>query len=298
MTAFTLAHLSDPHLSPMPEPEVGELLSKRITGYLNWRRRRAAFHSRKVLDALVADLKAQKPDHIAITGDLVNISLSAEFPPARTWLDGLGASANVTIVPGNHDVYVRVTREAHLQAWSPFMTGDGAAHEAAVTFPFLRRRGPVAILGLSSAVPTPPFFATGRIGAAQLARLDAMLGQIGPEHAFRIVLIHHPLRSASGDWLKRLVDGDALCALLARHGVELVLHGHDHRDEILWLDHANLATPAIGVPSASAVGDADHDAAACNYYRIAKVRSQWVCELVVRGWNGERITELRRTRLF
>ena len=59
-----------------------------------------------MLDALVEDLQAQRPDHIAVTGDLVNISLVAEFAPARAWLESVGTPDHVTVVPGNHDAYV------------------------------------------------------------------------------------------------------------------------------------------------------------------------------------------------
>ena len=65
-------------------------MSKRGLGYLNWLRKRRAIHRPEVLAAIVADLKAQQPDHIAVTGDLVNLSLSNEFAPARAWLDALG----------------------------------------------------------------------------------------------------------------------------------------------------------------------------------------------------------------
>ena len=77
MAAFTLAHLSDPHLPPLPEPTAAELSGKRVFGYLNWRRNRHKYHRREVLDALVSDLRAQSPDHIAVTGDL-------SFPSAQS----------------------------------------------------------------------------------------------------------------------------------------------------------------------------------------------------------------------
>ena len=60
--AITLAHLSDPHLAPLPKPRWSELLNKRVTGYINWQRKRRFVHERAVLDKIVADLKAQKPD--------------------------------------------------------------------------------------------------------------------------------------------------------------------------------------------------------------------------------------------
>ena len=75
---FTLAHLSDPHL-PMPQAKPWQLLGKRATGYVNWWRRRAHLHVPEALAGVVADIRRQKPDHVALTGDLVNISLPEEF---------------------------------------------------------------------------------------------------------------------------------------------------------------------------------------------------------------------------
>ena len=90
LMAFTLAHLSDPHLPPMPAARLRDLAGKRALGYLNWTRNRHKIHRREVLDALVSDLQAQRPDHIAVTGDLVNLALEAEFAPARAWLESVG----------------------------------------------------------------------------------------------------------------------------------------------------------------------------------------------------------------
>ena len=78
MAAFTLAHLSDPHVPPLPAPRFSELMGKRALGYLNWTRNRHKYHRRDVLDTLVSDMQAQVPDHIALTGDLVNLALEAE----------------------------------------------------------------------------------------------------------------------------------------------------------------------------------------------------------------------------
>ena len=51
-----LAHLSDPHLAPLPRPRIAELASKRLSGYLNWLRKRRAIHRSDALAAIMRDL--------------------------------------------------------------------------------------------------------------------------------------------------------------------------------------------------------------------------------------------------
>jgi 3',5'-cyclic AMP phosphodiesterase CpdA len=297
--AFTLAHLSDPHLPPLPAPGLRELAGKRALGYLNWTRNRHKHQRREVLDALVADMLAQRPDHIAITGDLVNISLAAEFAAARAWLESVGPPDRVTVVPGNHDAYVRAMQNRFAEIWGDYLRGDVALTADPITFPFLRRRGPLALIGVSSAVPTPPLMATGWLGQAQRDALDAILAQLSSEQAFRVLLIHHPLRSDKGSRHKRLTDSDQLLALLKRHGVELILHGHDHIHSTMWFDGPKGRIPAIGVPSASALAHGHIPAAAYNLFSIERDGEKWRCEQAVRGFgDGVQIQELRRVRLI
>src|SRR5262249_8115871 len=154
---FTLAHLSDPHLGPIPTPPLHELFNKRGLGLINWYRKRHRHHRREVLDDIVADMKRHAPGHIAVTGDLVNVSLPAEFARAAAWLDSVGTPADVTLTPGNHDAYIKRVAGHAAQHWGEFMRGDDGA-----PFPFVRRRGPVAMVGLTTSVPTGPLMATGR----------------------------------------------------------------------------------------------------------------------------------------
>ena len=49
---FTLAHLSDIHLSPMPRARRRDLFGKRVLGYVNWHRGRKLVHRRDILDVL------------------------------------------------------------------------------------------------------------------------------------------------------------------------------------------------------------------------------------------------------
>ena len=143
MTTFTLAHLSDPHLAPLPHPHLSELIGQRALGYFNWVRNRKLCHSRATVDALTADMRAQSPDHTAVTGDLVNIALEAEFAPARDWLRTIGSPNDVTLVPGNHDAYVGSTWPRCADLWLDYMRGDDAADTKHPQFPYLRRRGPL-----------------------------------------------------------------------------------------------------------------------------------------------------------
>jgi 3',5'-cyclic AMP phosphodiesterase CpdA len=275
---FTLAHLSDPHIGPMPGARLRELINKRGLGLINWYRKRHRHHSRAVLDAIVRDMHAQAPGHIAVTGDLVNISLDVEFANAARWLDRVGTPQNVTLVPGNHDAYIRRVAGHAARHWGDYMRGDDGAE-----FPFVRRRGPVAIIGLTTSLPTGPFMATGRLGPDQLARLAEILMALARERVFRVVLIHHPPIPNRGHTMKRLIDGPIFRALLAEHGAELLLHGHNHEQQLMWLDGPRGRIPAVGVPSASAI-ISDHDEpAAYNLYRIAGGPGAWQCDMVSRG---------------
>ena len=295
MAAFTLAHLSDPHLPPLPAVRLRDLAGKRVFGYLNWKRNRHKYHRRDVLDALVSDLQAQMPDHIAITGDLVNLALEAEFAPSRAWLESVGAPDRVTVIPGNHDAYVRVTQQHFAQAWGSYLDGDAAP--GSVTFPSLRRRGPLALISVSTAVPTPPLMATGRLGSAQLHELERMLAGLCAEKAFRVLLIHHPLRSDSR--IKRLTDSDELLALLKQHGVDLILHGHDHVHSTIWVEGPQGSIPVIGVPSASAVAHGHYPSAAYNLFSIERDGAAWRVEQTVRGFGDQPgIKTLQKTRLI
>lgn len=276
--AFLLAHLSDPHLAPQPKPRWTELFNKRVTGFINWQRKRRFIHDAGVLAKIVADLKAQQPDHIACTGDLANIALPEEFRRARAWLEQLGSPQNVSLVPGNHDAYVRGAFANAKREWGAYMRGDDDG-----SFPYLRRRGPLALIGLSTAVPTAPGLASGGLGTKQLAALAKLLGDLKDGGLFRVVLIHHPPVSKAG-WHKLLIDAAALKRVIAAHGTELLLHGHDHLAMLNWLEGPDAhCVPAVGVPSASAAPGTTKNAAGYNLYAIDGATGAWRCDMIARG---------------
>ncbi len=285
---FTLAHLSDPHIGPLPQVSLRELANKRLLGYLSWTRRRRRIHRREILDAMAADLRSQAPDHVAITGDLTNISLAREFEQAAQWLRDLGEPETITVVPGNHDAYVALPWHDSLGHWAAYMASDGdGAPGDATAFPLLRRRGDIALIGLSTALPTPPAFATGKLGAAQIDAVEALLARLGGQGLFRCVLLHHPPIEAATGRRKRLVDARALCEAIARSGAELVLHGHDHRFNAGQIDGPQGRIPVRGVPSASAAPGHGRPGAHYQLYGIVAAAGVWRLEVQTRAYCPE-----------
>ena len=179
------------------------------------------------------DLKAQTPDHIAVTGDLVNISLDSEFAPrARSGSTRSARRRTSRSCPAITTPTCAACAGHAAQHWGDYMRGD----DGATAFRSCAGAGRSRSIGLSTSVPTRPFMATGRLGGDQLARLAEILIALAREPVFRVVLIHHPPVRTPGHYMKRLIDAPIFRALLAEHGAELLLHGHNHEQQLMWLD--------------------------------------------------------------
>jgi len=283
---YVLAHLSDPHLGPIPEARISELLGKRFFGMMNWIGARRRNFGAATLAPLITDMLAQAPDHICVTGDLVNVSLPSEFDTGATFLASLGAPDKVSVVPGNHDAYVRSAMHYHLEHWAPFLAGDDTHPHTPVdveAFPYVRRRGAVAVVGVSTAVPTAVFLASGEMGRSQRARLKAILDQLKAEGLFRVVMIHHP-PVGERPFHRDLRDATKVRAVLAEAGAELVLHGHDHRASLGQIPTNGSPIPVVGVPSASAGPTSERGAGGYCLYRISGGPGAWRCDMERRGY--------------
>lgn len=275
---FLLAHLSDPHVGPLPRPRRHELLGKRVTGYLNWTRSRSRVHDMAVLGEIVADMKAQHPNHIAVTGDISNIGLPAEFKVARKWLETLGAPADVSFVPGNHDAYVPGSLPELARTFAPWTTGEAGTGEG---FPYLRVRGDVALIGLSSGIPTPLFIASGYLGRPQIEAAGALLMEARKRGLVRVVMLHHPPLSTVSRLGRGLVDARSFAALIRRVGAELILFGHNHRLCLARIEGPSGLVPAVGVPSASAVSGPPRQRAGYHLFEISG--SGPACKIIARA---------------
>jgi 3',5'-cyclic AMP phosphodiesterase CpdA len=282
---FRIAHLTDPHVGPLPRPLVRELLNKRVTGWFNWHRGRQAIHDMELLAALVADIHAQEPDHIACTGDVCNIGLASEWATSKVFMEKLGSPEDVSFVPGNHDAYVPGALDGLMRAIGRYSCGDGRTD---VTFPYLRRRGPIALVGLSSAVPTLPFVASGRMGKRQMRAAAEMLAELGRDpHCFRFVMIHHPPHVGGAQAGRNLTDAAAFEAMIARAGAELIVHGHNHIGSLAHLSGPRGPVPIVGAPSASARGGTLTHKAGYHLFGIDRDETGFLLTAELRGLTPE-----------
>jgi 3',5'-cyclic AMP phosphodiesterase CpdA len=175
-----IAHVSDLHvLSPLGSEWRRALFNKRLTGYFNVLLGRGRVYRRPYLEVVLA-AAARAADHVVVTGDITNLALESEYAEARALLDGVARTTEVTVVPGNHDLYLpEIGHEGRFwRHFEPFLRGELrslAVRVPAGHFPVVKLRGPVALIGLSSAVPRPPFVSAGYLGQAQLEALAQVL---------------------------------------------------------------------------------------------------------------------------
>ncbi|MGO9419777.1 metallophosphoesterase family protein [Roseiarcus sp.] len=292
--SFTIAHITDPHLSPAPPPLGADFRLKRFMGYVNWKRGREGLNDMALLARIVADLRAQRPNHIAVTGDLVNIAMPAEFRRAAAWMETLGDPRDVSFVPGNHDAYVRAAMPMLSATFAQWTTGDSGDS----TFPYLRVRGDVAIIGLTSGLPTGPLMASGKLGRAQMDAFAALLKETGAKKLGRVVLVHHPPLTKGAPPLRGLTDAADFERTIAAHGAEAILHGHIHKQLVRSLPSGATRTvggrvPVLGAPSAAAATHNPRTRAAYFLVRLQRIGEQWTVAARARGpaLDGDEIGE-------
>jgi 3',5'-cyclic AMP phosphodiesterase CpdA len=162
-------------------------------------------------------------------------------------MEKLGSHDRVSFVPGNHDAYVPSSLAALGVAMEPWCRSDKAAEG----FPWLKVRGHVALIGLSSAVPTGPLMAWGRLGQEQTHKAEMLLHYAGKRGLKRVVLIHHPPHVGGAKRGRELKDARQFEAMLAAAGADLVIHGHNHRTSLAWLAGPQSRVPVVGVACCS-----------------------------------------------
>jgi len=220
------AHTSDIHLLDLQGVAPWRYLNKRLTGRLNLALRRSKKHDSSLFDHATRKAVEVGAERLVITGDLTNLALEPEFALVRSKLDALPVPS--TVIPGNHDTYTRGSvAAARCETFlGHHMEGE---REGEHRYPFVQRFEGVALIGLSTGIATRPFRAVGRLGPGQLSRLATVLATLRAEGRARVILIHHPVLPGESGPHKELLDLEEFGAVVAQHGAELVLHGHEHR---------------------------------------------------------------------
>jgi 3',5'-cyclic AMP phosphodiesterase CpdA len=233
---FRIAHVTDLHVLSHTVVEWRAMLfNKRITGYANTVLRRGRVHRRQYLER-VLEAASRAADHLVVTGDITNLALESEYHEARELLDDAARQCETTVVPGNHDIYLPpIHHERRFpHHFGHFLRSDLpelALDLPSGPFPCVKLRGPAAIIGLTSAVPRPPFIAAGYLGEAQLEALARVLAHPEVSRRLPVILLHHPPVDDRPRWRQLrdgLVDAAALRRQLAPLRRGLVLAGHLH----------------------------------------------------------------------
>lgn len=252
-------------------------LNKRFTGWVNLKFRRHAVHKPDVAMRLLQAVEDAHIDHIVVTGDFTNTSLEHEFDASKAFIDAFNRSHDkISVIPGNHDLYTEGSARKK-RFFNYFSSNVKSDIESSVTdhpagpFPYVQLRGPVALIGLATALPRLPMIASGEVGKAQLDALEKILALPEVRSRVPIILQHHPpynpekkLRTITNG----LYDASALQDVLHTAPRAIVLHGHLHVRVTRELTRQNSTVTSIGATSSSLVDDHHDKGAGFNVYEI------------------------------
>jgi 3',5'-cyclic AMP phosphodiesterase CpdA len=201
-----------------------------------------------VVEALAAELNANPPELVAVSGDLTMRARSREYRAARAFFDRLHAP--ILAVPGNHDITSYWLHERFLDPlgrWRRFIAEEPEP---------LWTDNEIAVVGVNTASRAGAFldWSQGRVGNSRLRRAVERLQSL-PDHLFRIVVAHHPFLAPESAPETRLVGrAEAALAAFAGHGVRLILSGHLH---LGYIRARGAAAEAITAGGAAGAGDGE-----------------------------------------
>ena len=287
---YTLIHVSDLHLLSLKGIQWQELINKRIYGLLSKTlANKGSVNYNQILDTLQGEISRIKPHWTVFSGDLTHLALFEEFQQGEKWLSGLSQYSRLIAVPGNHDSYLPQPAPPNPENWK-FGTDCEPGIENKDTsnrFPFTIISPPVALIGLDTSLPTPTFCAYGRIGEAQLQELQSLLENLRDRDLFKILILHHPPGDKILPKRKRLLDSERLLSLLQSYPVQMVLHGHTHKQGVSCPDDAR-GLKSFGISSISALNKKGNKRSAINIFQIQSLNDfSWKVDLNVKKYSRE-----------
>ncbi|NJL29707.1 MAG: metallophosphoesterase [Thermoanaerobaculia bacterium] len=184
-------------------------------------------HLPQVAAGVLALIRDERPDLVALSGDLTQRAKPHQFRAARGFAESIPAP--VVVVPGNHDVPLYRFWE---RVFSPF--GAYRKHFSHQLEPFFHD-DEMLVMGVNTAFNWT--LTDGRITRRQQRLLTELCARM-PRHLARIVVLHHPLIKLPTKH-KVIAGARPALELFGRLGVELVLAGHVHQT------HLSFARPAV-----------------------------------------------------
>lgn len=229
-----LAHLSDIHVFAMGRLRPWRFLNKRILGGTNLLLHRRKAHGRDLAQRALDKVVELGVDHICVSGDLTNLALVEEFDAARDLLDAVpGAPHNLSVVPGNHDYYVRSAAKARRfeTTFESYLKSDLPEYQLPSRYPYCHIRGEAAVIGLNSGIPTPYFVSGGRVDPDELEAACRMLDDPRLDGLLKVVMVHHhvlPFEHTRTELPRRMFNAELVLRRLRQHDADMIIHGHNH----------------------------------------------------------------------
>lgn len=240
----------------------------------------------KLIEPLLADIDAQHPTLVVISGDLTQRARASQFVAARAFLARIRQP--VLVVPGNHDIPLYdVLRRfmLPLDRYVRYIT-----NEFAPTF----TDGDLAVLGLNTARSNT--WKSGRISHGQIEAMRAYFSK-APASALKILVTHHPFIPPPNDPESRVVGrGPHVLDVAEALHVDVVLAGHLHVgfSGDARTHYVSIKRSIFAIQAGTALSFRTRDEA--NAYNVITVHPPQL-SVTVRAWDGKRFAAIRTTRV-
>ena len=176
-----------------------------------------------VVEGLLADLTADAPHLIIVSGDLTQTAKAGEFRAARAFLDRLPAP--YLVIPGNHDVPPVNILERFVAPFARYR------HYISTDMAPRKIEDDMAIIGVNTArrFRWKWNWALGSISRAQIAMVRDFFAPLSSD-LFKIVVTHHPFLPPPDTPDEDLAAHAAeAIPVFEECGVDLILSGHLHK---------------------------------------------------------------------